>query len=142
MISEIDIASYQPTTVAEADHYGRTDTSLVMPAQVVHEPDKHDRLRDVAAGCDEVDSEVADADRDGFLAEEEDVTYRGDYETCHGEGVAVAVVICQEGCDERDYGGYDVDRYRHNLGVDIGPVKLFENGGGEEGRRVAVIGHT
>ncbi|GMG41466.1 unnamed protein product [Aspergillus oryzae var. brunneus] len=97
------------------------------------------RLRQVPAAGDGEDSEIARADGDGGLRQQDDVAH-GCYQAAgEGEEVAVAEEVAEEGGGERSDGCYDVHWDAHHLGADCRPAELVEDCGGEEGDGIACV---
>lgn len=125
------------TAVAQADLQRGAEATLVVPAEVVVEPDKGDGLGNVGSGCDEVDRHVADADRDVVLGKENDVADGADHDAEDDEAEAVAEAIAEQGDGEGSGTSDDIYRNGAQLGADGGPAELSEDGWGEKYRAVA-----
>ena len=110
-----------------------------MATHVVAQPYQTDGLSDVAASHDEVDGKIASADRDRPLREQDDVSYARRHNAEHGECIAMAETVCQEGGDETRHCGHNVDRDRKDLCTDGSPAQLAEDCWSEEGGAVARI---
>ena len=110
-----------------------------MAAHVIAQPYQSDGLSDVATSHDEIDGEVASADRDGLLREKDDVSNARGYNAEHGESIAMAETVRQEGGHETRHCGNNVDRDRKDLCTDGSPAQFAENCWSEEGSAVARI---
>ncbi len=108
-----------------------------MATHVIAQPYQSDGLGNVATSHDEIDGEIASADRDRPLREQNDVSYARGNNAEHGESIAMMETVCQEGGYEARHCGDNVDRNRKDLCTDRSPAQLAENGWCEEGGAVA-----
>lgn len=102
LISDEDVTRDDAAAVTEANHHGARDGALVMARHVVLDPGERHGLTDVAAADDDEDSEVAHADCDGVLAEQDDVSNRCNTDPQNTETEPMARAVCTPSYHQRN----------------------------------------
>ena len=113
-----DIAGDQPTAIPNPNLHGRRDGLLVVPTHIVADPAQQDRLRHIPPARDGVQSKVPPSHGHRFLTDQDDISDRRNHASGQREREPVAHAVTDEGCDQCNHRGYDIDWDAHYLRAD------------------------
>ena len=134
-----DIARHNPAAIAETDHHRARDGALVVPRHVILDPSQSHGLANIPAADDDEDGEVAHADCDGVLAQQDDISDGCNADAQDTESESMARAVRAPGYHQRNNRRDDKDRDAAHLRCLRGVSEITNDSRREETRGVASI---
>ncbi len=127
-----DVRGDEPGAITNGQLNGGANTSLVVAAEIVVQPDHGDGLRKPAPAAHQVECKVPSTNWNRWRSQKYTVADGGESAAEKNEAEAVLHSIGKDGAGQSDHRGGEIDRNRHVLSPDGSPSQLTKNGWSKE----------